>query len=417
MEAAMEATAVPCRVLAGIDVHKKMLAVVVRRDHNGETSYQKRAFGTTRSEIEHLTAWLQHNHVSEVVMESTAQYWRPVWYGMEAHFTLHLSHPLQTRAPRGRKRDFRDAQRLADRLSAGDLEESFIPGAEQRAWRWLARTRVDLQRKITRVRNQVEGVLEEGGIKLAAVVTDLFGTSGWCMLERMAAGETDTAALVELAQGKLLKKKAQLREALKGSLPSHCRLLLRQHMEQVTLLRRQVVELTAELGRALKEHAAIVERLCKLPGVDHCAAQALPAEIGPRAAAFATPEQFASWIGVCPGSQESAGVSYSTRSAKGNRYLRRVLCQIAWAAVHSKGTFFKQLFNRLKPKIEAKGAVWAVAHRIAKVIWLMLAREADYIEKGPAPPNQRTLMRKLRRLARDFALLGIDINKAVNASV
>jgi transposase len=137
---------------------------------------------------------------------------------------------------------FRDAQRLADRLSAGDLEESFIPGAEQRAWRWLARTRVDLQRKITRVRNQVEGVLEEGGIKLAAVVTDLFGTSGWCMLERMAAGETDT-------------------EALKGSLPSHCRLLLRQHMEQVTLLRRQVVELTAELGRALKEHAGIVERL------------------------------------------------------------------------------------------------------------------------------------------------------------
>jgi hypothetical protein len=120
---------------------------------------------------------------------------------------------------------------------------------------------VDLQRKITRVRNQVEGVLEEGGIKLAAVVTDLFGISGWCMLERMAAGETDTEALVELAQGKLLKKKAQLREALKGSLPSHCRLLLRQHMEQVTLLRRQVVELTAELGRALKEHAGIVERL------------------------------------------------------------------------------------------------------------------------------------------------------------
>jgi transposase len=263
----------------------------------------------------------------------------------------------------------------------------------------------------------VEGVLEEGGIKLAAVVTDLFGISGWCMLERMAAGETDTEALVELAQGKLLKKKAQLREALKGSLPSHCRLLLRQHMEQVTLLRRQVVELTAELGRALKQHAGIVERLCKLPGVDHCAAQALPAEIGPRAAAFATPEQFASWIGVCPGSQESAGVSYSTRSAKGNRYLRRVLCQIAWAAVHSKGTFFKQLFNRLKPKIEAKGAVWAVAHRIAKVIWLMLAHEVDYIEKGPAPPNQRTLMRKLRRLARDFALLGIDINKAALASV
>ena len=252
-----------------------------------------------------------------------------------------------------------------DRLSAGDLEESFIPAAEPRSWRWPARTRVDLQRKIARVRNQVEGVLVEGvlvegvlvegvleegvleegvleecGIKLAAVVTDLFGSTGWSMLERMAAGETDTEALPELAQGRLLKKKAQLREALNGALPGHCRLLLRQQMEQVTLMRKQVPELTAELGRAMKEHAKTVERRCKIPGIDQCAAQALPAEIGPKAAAFTNPEQLASWIGVCPGSQESAGVSYSTRSAKGNRYLRRILCQIAWAAVHRKGTFF-----------------------------------------------------------------------------
>ena len=413
----VESIATQSRVLAGIDVHKKMLAVVVRRDQNGETGYQQRAFGTTRIEIEHLAAWLQQNHVAEVVMESTAQYWRPVWYGMEVHFKLHLSHPLQTRAPRGRKRDFRDARRLVDRLNAGDLEESFIPGAEQRSWRWPARTRVDLQRKITRVRNQVEGVLEEGGSKLAAVVTDLFGVSGWSMLERMAAGETDTEALVELAQGKLLKKKSQLREALRGALPEHCRLLLRQQMEQVTLMRKQSLELSVALGRAMKEYAATLKRLCSMPGVDQCAAQALLAEIGPRAAAFATPEQLASWIGVCPGSQESAGVSYSTRSAKGNRHLRRILCQIAWAAVHSKGTFFHQLFGRLKPKIEAKGAVWAVAHRIAKVVWLILSREVEYVEKGPAPPNQRTLMRKLRRLAKDFALLGIDFNKALHASV
>lgn len=130
------------RCVAGIDVHKKMLAVVVRREQDGNTEYVKRKFGTTREEIEHLTAWLQHEQVTEVVLESTAQYWRPVWYGLEGHFELHLCHPLQTRAPRGRKRDFRDAQRLADRWCAGDLEDSFIPGAEQRSWRWLTRTRV-----------------------------------------------------------------------------------------------------------------------------------------------------------------------------------------------------------------------------------------------------------------------------------
>jgi len=145
------------------------------------------------------------------------------------------------------------------------------------------------------VRNQGEGALEEGGIKLAAVVTDLFGTSSWSMPERMAAGDTDPEELVKLAQGKLRGRKAQLREALNGTLPRHCRLLLKQLMEQVTTMRKQVSELTAELGIAMKEYAATLERLCKMPGIDLCAAQSILAEIGPRAAAFHTPEQLASW--------------------------------------------------------------------------------------------------------------------------
>src|SRR6266478_5052582 len=174
------------RWVAGIDVHKKMLAVVVRAPQ-GE--YVQRKFGTTKTEIGHLAAWLQDHQVSEVVMESTAQYWRPVWYGLEAHFKLHLTHPLKTRAPRGRKADFRDARRLADRWHSGDLEDSFIPGAEQRSWRWLTRSRVHLKRMLGVIRNQVEGLLEQGGIKLSAVASDIFGVSGWAILERIAAGE------------------------------------------------------------------------------------------------------------------------------------------------------------------------------------------------------------------------------------
>jgi transposase len=161
------------RCVAGIDVHKKMLAVVVRRERDGKTEYEKRKFGTTREEIGHLTAWLQHQQVREVAMESTAQYWRPVWYGLEGHFQQHLCHPLKTRAPRGRKRDFRDAQRLADRWWAGDLEDSFIPGAEQRSWRWLTRTRVQMKRKLGVIHNHVEGLLEQGGIKLLTTGEDL----------------------------------------------------------------------------------------------------------------------------------------------------------------------------------------------------------------------------------------------------
>lgn len=402
------------RVIAGIDVHKKMLAVVVRREQNGAAEYEKRKFGTMRREIEHLAAWLQQQQVEEVVMESTAQYWRPVWYGLERHFALHLTHPLKTRAPRGRKWDFRDAQRLADRWRSGDLEESFVPNAEQRQWRGLTRTRVQLRRLIGIVRNRVEGLLEEGGIKLTAVASDPFGVSGWAMLQRIAKGETDVGALVSQARGALRKKAAQLEEALAGKLDPVYGMLLQQNLEQVALLRRHIEKINEALTLAMQAHTATLVRLTKIPGVDIAAAQQLLAEIGPSAASFPTPEQFASWVGVCPGSQESAGVCYSRRSAKGNRYLRRLLCQIAWGAIHTKDTFFAGLFAHFKPRLEAKGAAWAVAHRIAKVIWLLLHQGVEYQEKGPAPLNPRTIARKFRRLLQECARAGLDATALLN---
>jgi transposase len=397
------------RSVAGIDVHKSMLAVVVRRQCGQEVQYEQRKFGTTRAEIEHLCAWLREVQVNEVVMESTAQYWRPVWYGLEAHFPLHLTHPLQTRAPRGRKSDFRDGKRLADRWSAGDLQDSYIPGAEQRGWRWLTRRRVQLKKQLSMLHSHVEGLLEQGGIKLAAVVSDLFGVSGWAMLEYIAQGETDTGKIVGEARGLLRHKHAQLREALAGHLDGVYQFLLQQQLEQVRLLRRQVEEINGELAEQMQHLVTTLHRLTKIPGVDLYAAQELVAEIGPRAAAFPSAEQLASWVGVCPGSQESAGVNYSRRSAHGNRYLRRLLCQIAWAAIHTRDTFFAGLFARLKPKVEGKGAAWAVAHRILKVIWLVLHREVDYIEKGSAPPNERTLLRKFKRMLKEFGRLGLDV--------
>jgi transposase len=396
------------RGLAGIDVHKKMLAVVVRWEQEGHTEYQQRSFGTTQREIRHLTAWLQQLQVSEVVMESTAQYWRPVWYGLEAHVRLHLSHPLATRAPRGRKTDFRDARRLVDRLWAADLEESFVPEAEQRSWRWLTRTRVELKRKIGMVRSQVEGLLEEGGVKLAAVVSDVFGVSGWAMLEQMAQGETDVATIAAQARGSLRHKREPLQEALAGGLSPVGRFLLKQSLEQVRLLQQQIAEIGAALAVAMREHTAVLSRLAGVPGVQVAAAQELLAEVGPGAAAFASAAQFASWVGVCPGQQESAGVSYSSRSPKGNRYLRRLLCQLGWAALRTKGTFFAGLFARLTPKLGAKAAAWAVAHRMSRVIWVLLRRGVDYLERGPAPQSPQRLVRKFRRLLLELSRAGLD---------
>jgi transposase len=397
-------------VIAGIDVHKRILAVVVRliRD-DGKVVYEKRKFGTTRQEIEqHLALWLKHLGVTAVVMESTAQYWRPVWYGLEPHYELHLCNPLQVKAPRGKKRDYRDAQRLADRWAAGDLEDSFVPGKEQREWRAMTRARVHMKRKIGVNRCQVEGLLEQGSIKLSSVVSDVFGATGWAMLKLIAQGVTDVEVLVKETRGSLRKKERKLREALAGRLDATYRLLLKEHLEQVELLRKQVEELNEALAAAMHYHLPALVRLTKMPGVDLYAAQELLAEIGPRASAFPSADQFAGWVGICPGSKESAGVNYSRRSAKGNRYLRRLLCQIAWAAIHTKETFFAGLFGRLKPRIEGKGAAWAVAHRIGKVIWLILHEEKEYEEKGPGKIKLQSLNRKFRRLMKEFARNGVD---------
>lgn len=402
------------RNVAGVDVHKKMLAVVVRREGGEKVQYEKRKFGTTQTEIQHLAAWLQQQGTVEVVMESTAQYWRPVWHGLEPHFPLHLCHPLKVKARRGRKSDFRDAQRLADRWHSGDLEESFIPGAEQRDWRMLTRTRVHLKRLIVMARNSVEGLLEAGCIKLTSVASDVFGASGWAMLNLMAAGETNVQVLTAQARGALGKKMVALEDALTGAMRPMQRELLKLLIDQVTLLRKQVTQIDDLLAQGMQAHTVVLHRLTKIPGIDLAAAQELVAEIGPEAAAFRSAGEFASWAGICPGSQESAGVCYSRRSAKGNRYLRRILCQIAWGAIRTKDTFFGGLFARLLPRIERKGAAWAVAHRVGKVVWLVLHNGVEYQEKGPAQPNPRTLARKLRRLLADFARAGIDAKSLLN---
>jgi transposase len=282
------------RGLAGIDVHKRMLAVVIRQQRDGAVNYEQRKFGTTRSEIEHLAAYLGQHGVSEVVLESTAQYWRPVWYRLEVcgvragegaagasqRMRLHLCHPLKTRGRRGRKSDFRDARRLVDRLDSGDLEDSNVPEAEQREWRWLTRTRVDLKDKVAMIRNQVEGLLEQGGIKLAAVVSDPFGVSGWAILQHIAKGEKDIEVMLQETRGTLRKKRGELREALAGRLSPVCQKLLQLYLEQVKLLWEQIGEIGQALERALKEYAPILHRLCRIPGVDLAAAQELIAELG-----------------------------------------------------------------------------------------------------------------------------------------
>jgi len=394
-------------VVAGIDVHKRMLAVVVAVCGEREIEYRQRKFGTSYGELEELAEWLRQQQVSEIAMESTAQYWRPVWIALEGQFRLHLAQPRSTLAPRGRKSDFADATRIVRRLLAEDLTLSYVPDQEQRHWRTMTRMRVRMSTQQVRLRNQMEGLLEEGRIKLSSVISDLLGVSGRKILWALVRGTSDPAQLAELASYKLTASPAQLQESLRGKLAGSQLLLLKMLLEQWEQLASHIERLEIQMTQALQAWESASQRLREIPGISHVAAQQIIAEIGPEARAFLGPEKLASWVGVCPGTQESAEVSYSSRSAKGNPLLRRLLTQCAWAAVKVKGSIFEQKFRVLLPRLGAKPAIWAIAHRLLRVIWKVLHDKVAYIERGIL--DAQALERRRKRYVRHLRKLGFAV--------
>jgi len=395
--------------IAGIDVHKRVLMVVVGTLRGAAEpeliEFTHRKFGTTSSELLHLQAWLQAQGAEEVVMESTAQYWKPVWLALEERFRLRLAQAWSNRAPRGRKTDFKDAQRLVRRHRAGELTLSFVPDAEQRLMRTLMRRRTQLTRDRVRIQNQVESLLEETRIKLSSVVSDLFGGSGLRILAALAQGERDPAQLASLADSRVQCSAEQLTDALTGVVsPIHQR-VLQQHLDHLKLIDEQREELLQLAATAMHEHQAAVTRLSSIPGIRVLTAQQIVAEAGPQASAFPTAAQFSSWIGVCPGRSESAGENHSSHCAKGNMYLRRVLAQAAQAAVKTKNSYFQVRFRRLLPRLGYVKSIWAIARNLSVAIWKILHEGVEYVERGQATTAQ-SAQRRLQRLKRELRLLG-----------
>jgi transposase len=397
--------------LAGIDIHKKMLAVVVTdAAADGEFRFERRKFGTLDSELRALAQWLAGESVREVIMESTAQYWKPVWRQLEGQCDLHLAQAFSNRAPRGRKRDFEDAERLVRRHVAGELILSFVPGPEQRLWRTLTRTRHQLTRDRVRLNNQLESLLEDARLKLSSCVSDLLGVSSRKMLEALVKGEQDPAALAALAEPELRATPEELADALSAARtlsPLH-RQILKLFLDRVELIDSQMSTLKNQIAAELWEHQQAVVRLAGVPGFGTDSAHQVIAEVGPRAETFPTASQLASWVGVCPGRQESAEVSKSNRSPKGNRALRRILCQAANAAVKAKGSFFQLLYRRWVPKLGHQKAVWAVAHRLCRLLWKILHEGAEYIEYGQSR-DPKALQRRLARLTRQLRAFGYQV--------
>jgi transposase len=394
--------------LAGIDVHKKLLVVVIVNAATPDVVLQSRRFGTGTAELRHVSTWLVQYGVAEAVMESTAQYWKPVWMELEPHMRLHLAQAQSNKAPKGRKSDMADAKRLVRRFAAGELMLSFIPEPEQRAWRMVTRGRLQLVRERVQLQNQIESLLEEGRIKLSSVITDLLGASGRRILRAMAAGETNPEILAALGDRLLKCGLPTLVDALTGSMGNIHRQLLAQHLRRIELIDCQIEELNKLVANQMRTYQDAVARLIEIPGIGAEAAQEILAEIGPEAAAFPSAQQLASWIGVCPGSNESAGRNHSGRSAKGNRFLRRLLCQAAQAAVRTNGSHLQAIFKRLVVRLGYVKAVWAIAHRMCKIVWNILHKGARFVEFSEAR-NPRAVQRAIHHHLKALRRLGYQI--------
>src|SRR5580700_587301 len=324
--------------IAGIDVHKAMLAVVVADvELEGDWQFERRRFGASPSELRLLTEWFVEHEVEEVVMESTAQYWRPVWDALERDWqptrrtradagpttgALHLAQAQSNTGPQGRKKDFPDAERLVKRLVAHELTLSFVPDAEQRLWRTVMRRKYQLTRNRVQLQNRVESLLEEAQIKLSSLVPDLLGASARRMLKALAEGEPGPAVLAAMADRKLRATQEQLRDALGActELNPVYRRLLKMMLGELQLIEEQIGQLDQEMASLLSHHQDAVKRLAEMPGLGVDSAQQIIAEVGATVATFPSAKHLSSWVGACPGDDESAGVNYSRRSPQGNRH-------------------------------------------------------------------------------------------------
>jgi transposase len=403
-----------------------MLAVAVADvEVEGEWRFERRQFGTSPSQLRVLAEWFVEREVEEVVMESTAQYWRPVWEALEHGWqptrrtradamptsgALHLAQAQSNHGPRGRKRDFPDAERLVKRLVAQELTLSFVPDVMQRLWRTVARRKYQSTCNRVQLQNRLECLLEEMHIKLSSLVADLLGPSARRMLRAIASGETDPSVVAALGSRRLHATPDQLRDALGACTDLHpvYRRLLTLTLDELDVIERHIQQLDEELAQLLRGHQDAVERLAAVPGLGVDSAQQIITEVGPTAATFATAKRLASWVGVCPGHDESAGINHSHRAPNGNRQMRRLLNQAANAAVKAKGSIFELVYRRLVVRLGHAQAIGAIAHRLCRLVWKILHDGVVYEERGPAVTRHRA-QRRAAKMIRELRSLGYRV--------
>jgi transposase len=394
-------------VCCGLDVHKKSVTACVLWAAGRRR--QTRAFGTFTRELLELGDWLRACGVTHVAMESTGVYWKPVWNLLEGQFEVLLVNAQHIKAVPGRKRDQKDSEWIADLLQHGLLRASFVPPTPIRELRDLTRYRASLAQEINRIANRIQKVLEDANIKLASVATDTLGASGRAMLEAMIQGEQDSRRLAEMAQGKLRNKIPELQEALQGRVSRHHRFLLRELLDHLYFVESKMQRIEQEVAERLGPFPSEVARLCTIPGVDRVTAWGLLAEIGLSMKQFPDAQHLASWAGLCPGSHESAGKRKSGKIRKGSLWLRRCLCQGAWAVSTKKNNYLSALYRRLAARRGSKRATIAVAHKLLVIAYYILRDGTCYSDLGADYFDRLNPEGLRRRLTKRLEGLGFKV--------
>ncbi len=425
---------------AGIDVHKRDVVVNCRRVEGKEVDTETRTFGTTTPELLQMSDWLASWGVTDVAMESTGVYWHPVYNLLEGSYTVVVVNAKHIKHVPGRKTDVKDAEWIAELLSYGLLQASFVPEKRQRDMRDLTRYRTKLVQERAREVNRVQKLLEGANIKLASVATDVLGVSGRLMLEAMIEGDASEKEMAEMAKGRMRSKIPELEKALTGIVSEHHRFILGEQLAHIDFLDGQIANISQEISVRLEKMSqqqlppapaagsgkeegteeteeagtsltwqTAVELLDTVPGINQRSAEAILAETGIDMGQFPEDKHLTAWAGLAPGNNESGGKRYSGRTRKGNQTLRTTMIQVAHAARRKKGSYASVLYKRLVGRRGKKRAIVAVARSLLVSIYHMLTHQEAYQDLGSDYFQERRKESKVDYLTRQLSKLGYEV--------